>query len=250
MCTVTNNVKALAAGSDHSMLLAQDGSVWATGSNYYGQLGDGSKGERDNFLEVVPSGAVSLAAGRYHSMLLNQNSSVWATGRNDHDQLGDGTADWRKRFVLVVFAGAKAIATGDFHSMVLKHDGSVWAAGSNAFGQLGTDAVIQNSMNFQKIFVSGVKVVAAGALHTLLVKEDVSVWASGQNLFGQLGDIHGPTISKKVFFKVIPSGVQVVVVGYWHNMMLKKMAVCGSAEITSMVNLGTGHQLSDTVLSG
>ena len=34
--------KAVAAGGYHSMLLKQDGSLWATGSNKHGQLGHGS----------------------------------------------------------------------------------------------------------------------------------------------------------------------------------------------------------------
>ena len=39
------------------MVLKQDGSVWATGDNRWGQLGDGTSGNRKtNFDMVVPSG--------------------------------------------------------------------------------------------------------------------------------------------------------------------------------------------------
>ena len=34
-------MQAVAVGSDHSMVLMIDGSVWSTGSNMHGQLGDG-----------------------------------------------------------------------------------------------------------------------------------------------------------------------------------------------------------------
>ena len=44
------------AGNDHSMVLKQDGSVWATGSNEYGQLGDGTTTIRLTFVKVVSSG--------------------------------------------------------------------------------------------------------------------------------------------------------------------------------------------------
>ena len=43
---ISSGVKAVAAGYAHTMALKQDGSVWATGWNNYGQLGDGTKTDR------------------------------------------------------------------------------------------------------------------------------------------------------------------------------------------------------------
>ena len=60
---------AVAAGHDFSILLKQDGSVWATGENNYGQLGDGSKISRSRFVNVLSSGALAVAAGAYHNMV-------------------------------------------------------------------------------------------------------------------------------------------------------------------------------------
>ena len=48
--------QAIAAGSHHSMVLKTDGSVWGTGKNYYGQLGDGTRTDRKVFKKVVSSG--------------------------------------------------------------------------------------------------------------------------------------------------------------------------------------------------
>ena len=49
-------VRAAAAGWAHSMILKQDGSVWAAGRNHKGQFGDGTTIDRTSFVEVVPSG--------------------------------------------------------------------------------------------------------------------------------------------------------------------------------------------------
>ena len=49
--------KAIVAGSRHSMVLQQDGSVWATGSNRLGQLGTGST-ESEKIFVQIRNGAV------------------------------------------------------------------------------------------------------------------------------------------------------------------------------------------------
>ena len=46
----------------HNMVLKQYGSVWTTGRNYNGQLGDGLKIDRINFVKVMSSGAMDVAA--------------------------------------------------------------------------------------------------------------------------------------------------------------------------------------------
>ena len=46
-------IKAIAAGSEHSLVLKKDGTVWATGYNEYGQLGDDSNINKNTFVQVV-----------------------------------------------------------------------------------------------------------------------------------------------------------------------------------------------------
>ena len=120
------------------MVLKHDGSVWATGWNEDGQLGDGTRMDQHNYVQVVKHGAKVVAAGRRHSMMLKEDGSVWTTGYNKHGQLGAGLAKISHIvFIKVIYEGVKTIAAGAFHSMVLKEDGSIWAAGSNEDGQFG-----------------------------------------------------------------------------------------------------------------
>ena len=97
---VTGGVKAVAAGHSHSMILKQDGSVWATGSNVHGQLGDGSTTDRQSFVKVKSS-VTAVAAGFGHSMVLTQDGVVWATGWNLHGQFGDGSITSTNDFIRV-----------------------------------------------------------------------------------------------------------------------------------------------------
>ena len=97
-----SGAKALSTGDGHSLLLRHDGSVWSTGSNTYGQLGDGSNSDRDSFVQVIPSYAEAIAAGAQHSLVVMHDGSVWATGLNMQGQLGDGTTIHKSIFVQVI----------------------------------------------------------------------------------------------------------------------------------------------------
>ena len=45
--------QAIAAGFWHSMVLKADGTVWATGYNGNGQLGDGTTSRKTSFVKVL-----------------------------------------------------------------------------------------------------------------------------------------------------------------------------------------------------
>ena len=61
MCA--GDVKSIAAGDRHSMVLKNNGDVWATGSNKFGQLGDGTSGAGSNknrFAVVISTWDIAL----------------------------------------------------------------------------------------------------------------------------------------------------------------------------------------------
>ncbi len=82
---------AVAAGS-HSLALAADGSLWAWGYNYYGQLGLGDSVHRST-PTPVGSGYAAVAAGNMHSLGLKTGRTLWAWGKNTKGQLGLGNTD-------------------------------------------------------------------------------------------------------------------------------------------------------------
>lgn len=90
------NVTAIAAGGYHSVALRSDGTVWAWGDNYYGQVGDGSTYNRPTPTQVSGlSGVIAVAAGSYYTLAVKSDGTVWAWGQNSDGQLGDGTTTHR-----------------------------------------------------------------------------------------------------------------------------------------------------------
>jgi alpha-tubulin suppressor-like RCC1 family protein len=90
-----DHIVAVSAGSDHTLALKGDGTVWALGYNNNGQLGTGSfSGETPVQTPVQVTGLTgitAIAAGAYHSLALKDDGTVWAWGDNSQGQLGDNT---------------------------------------------------------------------------------------------------------------------------------------------------------------
>ena len=156
--TVFSSVIGVTTGSGHTVYLKSDGTVWATGDNWRGQLGDGTTTARKNPVQVMSadgtglSGVVQISARGYHTLYLKSDGTVWAAGSNMAGQLGDGTTTQRTNAVQVTNAdgtgvsGVMRISAGSEQAVYLKSDGTVWATGRNDFGQLGDGSTTSRSI--------------------------------------------------------------------------------------------------------
>jgi hypothetical protein len=96
------DVRALAAGGNHTCAVAVGGSVWCWGDNKYGELGDGTTVEDSTPVEGIHSGVHAIAAGSGHTCVVLANCSVRCWGSNNSGQLGDGTTEDRHTDVIVI----------------------------------------------------------------------------------------------------------------------------------------------------
>jgi alpha-tubulin suppressor-like RCC1 family protein len=227
-------VVQVSAGGDHSLALKSDGSVWATGWNAHGQLGDGTTAKKFSWVQVLPpgSGVVQVSAGTYHSLALKSDGSVLATGDNRRGECGRGRRTRQIEWECVIGPGIGSdndprasaeviqVAAGVNHSLALKSDGSVWATGMNECGELG-DGTVEQSNIWKCVMTSGASQIAAGTHYSLALKLDGSVWATGYNKEGQLGD--GSTTNRATWDCVMPAGSNVVYLaaGGLHSLALK-----------------------------
>jgi alpha-tubulin suppressor-like RCC1 family protein len=90
------SMSAIAAGSNYSLALAADGTVWAWGRNSDGELGIGSATPTSVPIPTLITGLPSMsaiAAGLTHSLALAADETVWAWGSNGDGQLGINSTD-------------------------------------------------------------------------------------------------------------------------------------------------------------
>jgi YVTN family beta-propeller protein len=181
---VTRMAPMLAGGAFHTLALKDDGTLWAWGFNYYGQLGDGTTTDIKR-PKPIGSGYMAVVAGNNYTLGLKSDGSLWTWGANDYGQLGDATTV-NNPTPKKIASGYTAVTAGNYHSLALATDGSLWAWGNNDFGQLGDGTVVEQ--HAPKRIGKGYVAIAAGLGHTLALKQDGSLWAWGQNSQGQLGD--------------------------------------------------------------
>ena len=189
------NMTEVATGEYHVAARKSDGTVWAWGSNNYGQLGDGTTSNRQlptqvpGFFNVMKVAAAKDFAGSTYAY--RQDGTVWAWGRNDFGQLGDGTTTNSSTPVQVsaLSNAASSIAAGDYHGVAINVSGQAVAWGLNTSGQLGDGTFVNKT---SAVIVGGglqnVIAVAAGNGHSLALRANGTVWAWGANGSGQLGD--------------------------------------------------------------
>ena len=172
-----------AGGGLFSVVVKDNGTVWAWGSNSSGRLGDGTTTDRHIPVQVHNlTNIVAVAASAGHSVAIREDGTVWAWGANSNGQLGDGTTIARHIPVQVHnLTNIVAVAAGTAHSVALREDGTVWAWGSNSSGQLGDGTTIARHTPVQVQKLTNVVAIAANSTHSIALRFDGAVWDWGSN---------------------------------------------------------------------
>lgn len=218
-CGWSAKLTSISAGYQHTIALKDDGTILAWGSNYYGQLGDGTTTNQKFPVQVQGlSGVIAVAAGNYHSIALKSDGTVWAWGDNSFGQLGNGTTSQTPTLLPVQVSGlddVRSIAAGEYCSFAIKNDGTLWVWGNGPIGD-GINKQVESPV---QINITNVTAIAVGISHALALKDDGTVWSWGDNAYGQLGD--GTTTSHFTPVQIPTlSGVNKIAAAGYHSVAL------------------------------
>ena len=181
-------------GRYHIVSIKTDGTLWAWGYNYNGQMGTGYCSTNCGVPELYPRQIGSennwkfVAAGNEYTMAINNDGTLWACGVN-YGQLGIyGTSNAYSLTQVGTENNWSYVSAGANHTVALKNDGTLWAWGNNYYGQLGDGTSINKETPIQIGADDDWKIVSAGGQNfTIALKNNGTLWAWGYNGEGQLG---------------------------------------------------------------
>ena len=221
--------------------------VMSWGNNSRGQLGDGSKVNRQvpgpidltgvlagqTVIDIATCSVGNGATLNAHNLVLCADGKVVAWGENGSGQLGNGGTTNSSVPVGVDQTGVLAgrtvvsIAAGGNHSLALCSDGRVASWGDNAAGQLGCGNQMQNNRpvlvdNTGVLAGKTVVAIAAGSVHSLALCADgtLASWGVG----GRLGNNSSATSPKPVAVDqsgvLFGKAVVAIATGSFHSLAL------------------------------
>lgn len=175
-----------AMGKDVIFALAEDGTLYATGTNGDNQLGGTEKFHKTPV--VVLEDVAQIATNGTFSMALKNDGTLWVTGEGKRGQLGlgadvDDAEGWTQ---VTTITDVADIALGEEFTLVLKTDGTVWGVGRNNKNQLGVETEEKYSNEWVQI-AEGAATIFADSANAGMIKTDGTLWMWGDNSKGQVG---------------------------------------------------------------
>ena len=228
------------AGGYHTCVVKSDGTVYCWGTNWDGNLGNGSTDSSPLPVQVrgvggsgYLTGITQVSEGVSNTCAVKSDGTVYCWGANWSGQLGNNSTGRSSLPVQVLdtdgygnLAGVVQVAVGAESSCAAKTDGTVFCWGFNGDGELGNNSTSGSRIPVQVAGVSGsgnltnISQIAAGDYNTCALKSDGTVfcWGNGEN--GELGNNNSR--SSFVPVQVVGmGGISQISVGSYHSCALR-----------------------------
>ena len=174
-----SNWMSVFSGRSFSFAIRTDGTLWAWGDNFYGQLGIASSVAYGPTQVGNETTWKSVSGGNDHTLAVKNDGTLWSWGSNSRGELGDGTTTDSATPSQVGTANWSIAAAGTDFSVAIKADGTLWAWGNNASGQLGNGTYTQNGLPAQVGTATNWASAASGEASVQAIKTDGTLWTCG-----------------------------------------------------------------------
>ena len=214
-------VKFATAGGNHTLIVKDDGSLWACGRNENYQIFNNNTNSQHKLFNTGINNVVSISAGDNNSFYVDGSGSL--RGRGDLRCIG---LLEKTKYDSSIMNNVSSVDYDGLTIYFISKDGTLYGCGYNTSGQLG-NGKIQPSFKPVEIMKDVMKVSTAGwSVH--IIKKDGSLWACGGNSYGHLGD----GTDKETYTPVkIMNDVKSIATGSFHTLIVKSdgsLWVCGS----------------------
>lgn len=200
------NLVSVASGDSCTFVINQEGNVFATGRNDYGQLMLGDNVNRFSFSKIhYISNATMVEANRQEynnsAFIIDSHGSLYGAGSNNRGQLSLGDGKDRKAFVRAILPfKVVSVKCFDSHTLALSDIGDAYSCGVNDFGQLGLGDRKDRSILTRVVGIPNIVAIACGSFHSHLLDQDGKLYSCGKNFSGVLG--LGDNNDRRVFTHV------------------------------------------------
>lgn len=198
----------IASGSDHLVILSQNGRVYTIGCAEQGQLGRVSartltgESRRGNSTllapETIPKKAKNFIASAIWATpfctFLKEHGTdqIYGFGLNNYNQLGvKKSGNEFEHFPKIsTFKNVESIAGGQHHTIVLTDDHKVFAIGRKDYGRLGLGEVQQDLSELKPITslsAQNIATISCGESNSFAVSTDGKLYVWGMGTNSQLG---------------------------------------------------------------
>ena len=189
-CAISAGNSSTSYVGGHSLGLRSDGTAWAWGRNYSGELGINAAGSGAFISSPVSvvggfTDWWKITAGMQHSVGLRCDGTLWAWGFNNRGQLGTGSIGTSYSSPVSVVGGFTdwcQVSAGGNHNMAIRTDGTAWAWGCDSNGKLGRDVgfgCVASPVSVVGGFTDWCQVSAGGLQNSAGIRSNGTLWAWG-----------------------------------------------------------------------
>jgi len=185
----------VSAGSSCGYATKTDGTLWAWGANYQGQLGNGNDTNYSSPIQIgslTDWGGAIIRPTLLSVTVLKSNGTLWSWGQGQDGKLGLTTVENRSSPTQVGSLNTwTSIGATESAILAIKSDGTFWAWGGNwYYGDLGNNVVSAPvSSPIQIGALTNWSKVGGHVGGWCAVKTDGTMWGVGKNEWtGAVGD--------------------------------------------------------------
>ena len=193
-------VPIVGQGYGNTITLKEDGTVWATGKNDYGQLGVGDTTNRNTSVQVkidentYLENVIKIDVTDNTTIALTKTGEVYAWGKNEFGELGLGDRTYRSYATRVKGIDGNGyleniidVANGDENSYAIDKNGNVYGWGDGNYHQID-DTETSRTTPTQMSDCTNAISVSAGDCFMAVMQSNSNTLERGYNRYGQRGN--------------------------------------------------------------